>query len=57
MENFNGKGYEEKLRIEYKVKKEFREKNMDEWTGAGCAGILAIFAFIFIAALFKACIS
>ena len=45
MENFNAKEYEEKLRIEAKVKKEVRDEEIHEWLSplpsvAFCAIIL-----------------
>jgi hypothetical protein len=53
MENFNAKEYEEKLRIEAKVKKEIRDKEIHEWL---IPLPLAAFCFIILIFLLERCV-
>lgn len=46
MENFNLEEYEKKLRIEHKIKQEFRDKEMSEWSNAGCFVIILFFSLM-----------
>ena len=40
--------YERKLRIEMQVKKDFKDKEMSEWSNAGCMAILFFVIFLIV---------
>ena len=52
--NLDAKEFEEKLRIQKKVEKEFRDRELSEWVDAIVKGSLLLIIF---SVLFKACVN
>jgi len=56
METFNAKDYEEKLRIDRRLKKEFEKEDRKEERD-GCGPILVVFFVIFLFCCMAKCVS